>query len=92
VVVGKGATETDFTVWPRQPGLGVRQLTATSLLQTRGQRVWSAATYLSDGDLFDGVYVYGNSRSGVLRAVRRLARLAEQHLTTAPAVGGGLTV
>jgi hypothetical protein len=54
--------------------------------------VWSAATYLYDGDLFDGVYVYGNSRSGVLRAVRRLARLAEQHLTTAPAVGGGLTV
>jgi hypothetical protein len=88
---GKTEIQTNFTVQPTRRDLGARQLTVSSLLHVQGQKVWSVASYLYNGDLFDGVYLFGATKAATLRADRQLARLAYQRLTSA-AVAGGLSV
>jgi hypothetical protein len=88
---GSNVFETQFTVMHREAGLGARQLTVTSLVQAQGTQVWTAATYLYRGDLFDGIYVFGRSRAQALTSVRQLAHIAERRLLHPP-VGSGLSV
>jgi hypothetical protein len=88
----KSDVQTNFAIQSGAAGLGAQQLTLTSLMHApKGQNVWSAATYLFHGDLFDGVYVYGKTRARALRADRHLAKIAYQRMTSAPA-SGGLTI
>lgn len=87
----KTEIQTNFVIQPSVPGLGSRQLTVTSLLHVQQQQLWSAAAYLYNGNLFDGVYVFGRTQAQALKAVRQLGRAAYQRMTSA-AVAGGLTV
>lgn len=63
------------------------QVTTTFQFDIRGHTLWSAAVYLYDGNLFDGVYVYGANPARVLAAARSLATVANTKLETA--AGGG---
>lgn len=63
------------------------EITTSFEFHVKGKPQWAAATYLFDGDLFDGVYVYGGTRQQALAFDRTLADTANQKLETAASGG-----
>ncbi|MBV9484526.1 MAG: hypothetical protein JO246_00550 [Frankiaceae bacterium] len=91
VPLGKGTVVSHLRVLPVDPQLVTRQRTVVAQITSKGQPIWFAATFLFDGDLFDGVYTYDASKSVAIRVDRALARTANQRLRAALASEGTAT-
>jgi hypothetical protein len=87
---GGKAVGSDTTVEPTDPKLTHDQVTATQLITIGKQRIWSAITFLYDGDLFSGIYVFRPTKAAALAANRTLATIATKKLTAAVAGEGTL--
>lgn len=87
---GGKAVGSNTRVEPRDPKLSHDQVTATQLVTIGKQKIWSSITFLYDGDLFSGVYVFRPTRSAALIAGHLLAAISTKKLATAVAAEGTL--
>lgn len=87
---GGKAVGSDTTIEPTDSGLTRDQVTATQMITTGNQKSWSAITFLYDGDLFSGVYVFRPTQAAALAADRTLAAISAKKLAAAVAAEGTL--
>jgi hypothetical protein len=87
---GGKAVGSNTTIEPTDPQLTHDQVTATQLVTVGNQKTWSAITFLYDGDLFSGVYVFRPTKAAALAADRTLAAISTKKLAAAFAAEGTL--
>jgi hypothetical protein len=88
---GKGVLISELRVLAADPQLVTRQRTVVAQVSEPNGGLWFAATFLFDGDLFDGIYTYDTSKAKAIRVDRALARAANQKLRAALASEGTAT-
>jgi hypothetical protein len=85
---GGKAVGSNTTIEPTDPQLTNDQVTATQLVTIGNQKTWSAITFLYEGDLFSGVYVFRPTQAAALAADRTLAAISTKKLAAAFAAEG----
>jgi hypothetical protein len=80
---GRKSVGSDTTIAPRDSKLPAHQVTATQRVTTGKQKTWSAISFLYEGDLFSGIYVFRDTQAEALAADRTLSEIATTKLAAA---------